>query len=349
MTKKKIFIIFLSLIIAVSCSDNNISNPTRKQMTELAGGGGHLKDYGNGDLIENGNSDADSISAFINKYSGVYYGDGAIEFKLKDGKLYQLPGWIYSEIDTTEGIIVEPNGVKMQISNRKNDGKIEVLNFANNGLSSYSSFVLEKDTAVDTTMQKIGQFDSLKSFKGTFKEYDGKNYSSKFLSIGEDGAVYFKEAVNGSGRVYMSNGDLIIVDNSDNKNIVKFKEGNFVYRKFTRSGNVDTTQNTYSVTKDFVESLGETKYEHESQGIKIEFTKFIPDYDNNKTDVVNAGTVKTTINNGTRDIIERPTKYCVLKGNTLYRFSGNRVDWSLTFNADRSNASYSKGGTLIKK
>ena len=348
MTMKKILIIFLSFILAISCSDNNVIDPLKQQDKENIGGGGHLNNYGNGDLIENGSSDAGSITAFINKHAGIYYADGAIEFKLKDGKLYQLPDWKYSEVNIADGVIVEPNGIKMQISNRRGDGTIEVLNFANNGLSSYSSFVLEKDADIDTTMNQVAKFDSLKSFKGTFKEYNAqsKNFSSKFLSISDDGTVYFKEAISGSGRVYINNGDLVIIDNDNNKNIVKFKEGNFVYRKFTRSIDTDTTINTFSVSRDFVESLDKSKYE--GVGIKVEFNKFIPDYDNNKTEVEYEGTVKTTIETvgASKALIQRPTKYCVLKGNTLYRFNGNRIDFTLTFNGDKSEAAYSKGGTL---
>lgn len=342
MTIKKILIIFLSLMLAISCSDKNVNDPLQTE-EENVGGGGHLKDYGNGDLIANGSDDASSISAFINKYSGIYYADGSIEFKLKEGKLYQIPGWRYYEVDITEGVKV--GGIKMQISNRRGDGTIEVLNFANNGLSSYSSFVLEKDSAVDTTMNNIGKIDSLANYSGTFKEYDAKNknYGSKFLSIGEDGTIYFKEAVNGSGRVYMSNGDLVIVDNSDNKNVVKFNSDIVVYRKFTRSSDIDTTLNTFSVSKDFVESLNKTKYEGDN--IKVEFSKFIPDYDDKKTEGEYEGAIKTTING----LIQRPTKLCVLKGNTLYRFDGNRIAWTLTFNGDKSEASYSKGGTLNRQ
>ena len=115
MTIKKLLIIFLSLTLAISCS-NDATDPNQQiGGGENPGGGGQLNDYGNGDLIENGSSDANDIANFINKYSGIYYESGKVKYKLKDGKLYENKSWEFTEV--TNGIIVQPNGNKMQISN----------------------------------------------------------------------------------------------------------------------------------------------------------------------------------------------------------------------------------------
>ena len=153
----------------------------------------------------------------MNKYQGVYYSSGKVTYKAKDEKLYKNDAWDFSEM-TFEGITVEPNGVKMQISNFRSSGTIEVLNFADNGYSSFSSYILVKEDTVDTSMHKVTTIGTLANYKGTFKDLN----DAKFLSIDENGNIYFKEQVSPT-KVFMQNGDLVIVDNANNKNIVKFK------------------------------------------------------------------------------------------------------------------------------
>ena len=343
MTINKLLIIFLSLTLAISCS-NDATNPIDQQQTENAGGGGgHLNNFGNGDLIEDGSSDANVIASFINKYAGVYYESGKVTYKLYEGKIYENPNWQFEEI-TADKIIVQPNGNKMQISNRGGLGTIEVLNFADNGFSSFSSYILVKDASVDTSMTKVGQEEALKGFSGTYTFSDTKG-SEKFLSIDADGNIYFKQAAVNGG-VYMDNGDLVIVDNSNNKNVIKFKEGNFVYRKYTRSGYTDTTVYSCSVTKDFIESLGEAEYAGDNK--TIEFNKF--------NAVVPAGVkayaggVKISYDN--TGLYSKVTKTSILKGKTLTVYgSGSglnvKVDWTLTFNDDNSEATFVQNGQNI--
>ena len=348
MTIKRLLIIFLSLMLAISCS-NDATDPMNQQQEnpEQPGGGGHLNDYGNGSLIEGGSSDAGDIASFINKYAGVYYESGKVTYKLKDGKLYENQSWDFTEI--TEGIIVQPNGNKMQISNRGGLGTIEVLNFrregdGRDGFSSYSAYILTRDTAIDTSMSKVGKEESLRDYSGTFKELSG----SAFLSIDSEGNIYFKEAVTGSGRVYTDNGNLVIVDNSNNKNVVQFKEG--VYRKYTRSSpETDTTVNSSSVTTDFIEDLGETKYD--GGIITIEFNKF---------DAINPAGVKeypggVKIYNKNNGIYTKAAKTSILKGKTLTVYDNGskvKVAWTLTFNDDYSAADFVQNGqttTLTKQ
>ena len=261
---KKILIIFLSFILAVGCKNKTV-DPTQGNVGGEETGGGHLNNYGNGDLIENGKSDTNSIKEFLNKYQGVYYSSGKVTYKAKDGKLYKNDAWDFTEMPF-EGITVEPNGVKMQISNFRSSGTIEVLNFADNGYSSFSSYILQKVDLDTSSMNKVASFSSLANFKGTFKELNG----AKFLSIDESGNIYFKEQVS-ANKVFMQNGDLVIVDNANNKNIIKFKEGNFVYRKYSRS-DTDTTVYSASVSKDFIDNLGVVSYSLGSD--KIQLNKF---------------------------------------------------------------------------
>lgn len=87
---KKILIIFLSFILAVGCKNKTV-DPTQGNVGGgEETGGGHLNNYGNGDLIENGKSDTNSIKEFLNKYQGVYYSSGKVTYKAKDGKLYKM-------------------------------------------------------------------------------------------------------------------------------------------------------------------------------------------------------------------------------------------------------------------
>lgn len=326
---KKILIIFLSFILAVGCKNKTV-DPTQGNVGGEETGGGHLNNYGNGDLIENGKSDTNSIKEFLNKYQGVYYSSGKVTYKAKDGKLYKNEAWDFSEM-TFEGITVEPNGVKMQISNFRSSGTIEVLNFADNGYSSFSSYILVKDTAVDTSMNKVTTISTLSNSKGTFKELNG----DKFLSIDESGNIYFKEQVSAT-KVFMQNGDLVIVDNANNKNIIKFKEGNFVYRKYSRS-DIDTTVYSASVSKDFIDNLGVVSYSLGSD--KIQLNKF--KHGNDTVETLHWGGIQIQ-----SSIHEAVTKRAILKGKTITIFNtqGSKIERTITFNDDNSVATYTYKG-----
>ena len=332
---KKILIIFLSFILAVGCKNKTV-DPTQGNVGgEETGGGGHLNNYGNGDLIENGKSDTNSIKEFLNKYQGVYYSSGKVTYKAKDGKLYKNDAWDFTEM-TFEGITVEPNGVKMQISNFRDSGTIEVLNFADNGYSSFSSYILVKDATVDTSMNKVTTIGTLANSKGTFKELNG---GAKFLSIDESGSIYFKEQVS-ANKVFMQNGDLVIVDNANNKNIIKFKEGNFVYRKYSRS-DTDTTVYSASVSKDFIDNLGVVSYSLGSD--KIQLNKF--KHGNDTVETLHWGGIQIQ-----SSIYEAVTKRAILKGKTITIFNtqGNKIERTITFNDDNSAATYKYGDKTLE-
>lgn len=331
---KKILIIFLSFILAVGCKNKTV-DPTQGNVGGEETGGGHLNNYGNGDLIENGKSDTNSIKEFLNKYQGVYYSSGKVTYKAKDGKLYKNEAWDFSEM-TFEGITVEPNGVKMQISNFRSSGTIEVLNFADNGYSSFSSYILQKVNLDTSSMNKVASFSSLANFKGTFKELNG---DAKFLSIDESGNIYFKEQVSAT-KVFMQNGDLVIVDNANNKNIVKFKEGNFVYRKYSRS-DTDTTVYSASVSKDFIDNLGVVSYSLGSD--KIQLNKF--KHGNDTVETLHWGGIQIQ-----SSIYEAVTKRAILKGKTITIFNtqGNKIERTITFNDDNSAATYKYGDKTLE-
>lgn len=331
---KKILIIFLSFILAVGCKNKTV-DPTQGNVGGGETGGGHLNNYGNGDLIENGKSDTNSIKEFLNKYQGVYYSSGKVTYKAKDEKLYKNDAWDFYEM-TFEGITVEPNGVKMQISNFRNSGTIEVLNFADNGYSSFSSYILVKDATVDTSMNKVTTIGTLANSKGTFKELNG---GAKFLSIDEIGNIYFKEQVS-ANKVFMQNGDLVIVDNANNKNIIKFKEGNFVYRKYSRS-DTDTTVYSASVSKDFIDNLGVVSYSLGSD--KIQLNKF--KHGNDTVETLHWGGIQIQ-----SSIYEAVTKRAILKGKTITIFNtqGNKIERTITFNDDNSAATYKYGNKTLE-
>ena len=330
---KKILIIFLSFILAVGCKNKTV-DPTQGNVGGEETGGGHLNNYGNGDLIENGKSDTNSIKEFLNKYQGVYYSSGKVTYKAKDGKLYKNDAWDFTEMPF-EGITVEPNGVKMQISNFRSSGTIEVLNFADNGYSSFSSYILQKVDLDTSSMNKVASFSSLANFKGTFKELNG----AKFLSIDESGNIYFKEQVS-ANKVFMQNGDLVIVDNANNKNIIKFKEGNFVYRKYSRS-DTDTTVYSASVSKDFIDNLGVVSYSLGSD--KIQLNKF--KHGDDTVETLHWGGIQIQ-----SSIYEAVTKRAILKGKTITIFNtqGNKIERTITFNDDNSAATYKYGDKTLE-
>lgn len=185
-------------------------------------------------------------------------------------------------------------------------------------------------------MNKVTTISTLANSKGTFKELNG---GAKFLSIDESGNIYFKEQVSAT-KVFMQNGDLVIVDNANNKNIVKFKEGNFVYRKYSRS-DTDTTVYSASVSKDFIDNLGVVSYSLGSD--KIQLNKF--KHGNDTVETLHWGGIQIQ-----SSIHEAVTKRAVLKGKTITVFNtqGNKIERTITFNDDNSAATYKYGDKTLE-
>ena len=344
MTMKKILIIFLSLMLAVSCASKLA--PVAQDFSQ-EGGGGHLNDFGNDDLIDPGKGDdtTDTVGSFINKYAGLYYESGKVTYKLYNGKLYENTGWRFEEI--SNGITVDPNGNKMQISNKGGLGTIEVLNFRKegddkDGFSRHHLNILTRDDSVveHLVSGKVATYPELRDYKGTYKDING----NAFLSIDSDGGVFFKETLRiGYYGLDKTSGDLFIIDKDNTKNIIKLQEG--VYKKYSRTGQ-DVSVDSSSVTRDFIESLGEVQYT--DNNIYIEFNKF------DQASSTAFGKVESfpggvkIVQNGTGG--SKVGKRSILKGKTLTVYNegnGKTIDWTLTFNEDNSIATYDKGGVKL--
>lgn len=239
---KKLLIIFLGLMLAIGCSNENL-DPNLSQVQEEG-----PKDA---DLITTNGSgsstDTVTIANFINKYSGLYYANNNIKYKLKDGKVMN---YYNKEVTGVQAVM----GNKMQISNYS-DGKIDVLNFSENGFTSYVSYILEKvsDTADIEGLKYLGQSSKMGNNVGTYKSVYDK--IDKFLAIASDGKIYYYEDL-GNGRVFQSadGKQLMIIDNDGNRNTMIFEQG--VYRKYNFDPkDVDKTGEWFKRNKELIDDL----------------------------------------------------------------------------------------------
>ncbi len=300
---KKILIIFLGLMIAIGCQNENL-DPSLSQQQE---------DPKDSDLITTNGStsstDPSSIANFINKYRGLYYANNNVKYKLKDGKLMNY----YNKVTEVQAVM----GNKMQISNYST-GKIDVLNFSKNGFTSYVSYILEKvnDIADTEGMTLIGNSGKLASYAGTYKSIFDKQ--DKFLIITPSGQIYYHENI-GEGRVYQSSDgkQLMIIDNEGTRNTVIFEQG--VYRKYNFDPkDVDKTGEWFKRNEELIDDLvaksGASSLIYEGKG--FDGTRATIKLNNNGyIELVSTGNAIPII--GPNRIWDVPEQ-TIVKGNTLY-------------------------------
>ena len=330
MTIKKLLIMFLSLtlIFAISCSNN--LEPEASQSGK------------NADLIPDGGDG--SIAAFINKYAGVYYRgeEGRVRYKLKDGKVYTING--LNEVAEIPVEKVSESEKKLQIR-YADEGKVEVLKFIDKGYTAYTSYILEKvsDEVADGMYGVGGYVKEFAKYKGTYKSIE-QNIENYF-AIDGDGYIYFHDSkvTLKDERVGITEKELTIIETVNRtlrKIIFKFDQG--VYREYNVDGNhIDRTGVFYSVTKDFIETLGDTIYTTADGNNSIVFNGA-----KNKAQgsVWSTGSYFTMRGGSVADN-DNIGNVTVLKGNTLniMKYRAN-----LTFNNDYSVLTYVKNGQTIE-
>ncbi len=375
---KKLIVLFLTVLLAIGCSSD--FNPS---MSRGGGGGGASfittndnifpdiivtnDNAPSDDIITNNNnnnvsSSEGKLSAFINRYAGVYYTAGMIEgdirgqvvqYKLKDGKI-----WSVNEYNQATDILQHPtetvilSDTQLLIDNYIKGTK-EILQFTSKGLDAYINFFLDKvsDTADTQGMYLIGVANGYGKYAGTYRsQYEKKD---KYLSITADGSVYFYE-YPGSRSLFPGNDgkQLLIIDSKGVRNTMLF-DGS-IYRKYTLKNN-KITNITYpmffEVTKDFIEDINGgqfSKYESDNGRDTICFNEPIG----------SSGIVKMT---GSVCIGRTKAGYpsvmaadiTILKGKTLIiggendKYVKERITG--TFSADWSTLTYKNGVVLKRK
>ena len=267
----KIFLSICAMVFAVSCANGLDADASRSGTGNPA------------DLLPDGPSGIAAVTAFINKYAGVYYSQGQhsyrtwddnngykVDYKLKDGKVY-VPNMHNQIIE----LIVHPVEAvsdaekKLQLRNAEK-GEVLVLNMTETGLESYVSYILEKvsdDVLIEN--EGVGVHDpSFIPYKGTYNSMAQDNKVENYIAIDGEGYVYFYDAnvTEASGRVGFTEGEgLSIVEayqNTMRKIIFKFDQG--VYRRYSIDG--ENRDETYigicEVTRDFIEDrFNDAKYQ----------------------------------------------------------------------------------------
>ncbi len=367
MRKLTTLLLVFAVMISIGCKKNpanpmNLTETTQeppKQEPEL------ITTNGN-----NASTNPADIAAFINKYAGVYYGEGThmyqewgvretytgkmVHYKLRNGQVYtinrfnQSPGLITDDVQAA----VLPSENKLQISNYAK-GTIEVLNLREDGLNAYTSFILEKvsDKADTAGMQLIGTYESLSAQNGTYKSVYDK--IDKFLAITENGEVYF----HAQGESKLVDNELIVV--KDNvKHAIILEQG--VYRKLNNN-DVDTTTVVCEVTKDFIEDIPNLK---KNSKYNTEDFKSVPRWkgdipqitgfdvclneDINGVDMEGSACISGAFGNrykdkGVKASSDMVAHVTILKGKTLHVMG--RYDCELTFSDDWKTLTY-EGNTL---
>ncbi len=364
MRKLTTLLLIFALTISVGCKKNAL-NPTNLTQTGTT----------DSDLITTNGGGASTnpsdVAAFINKYAGVYYGEGnhmyaewgkkewltgkMVHYKFKDGQILTLNCYNQSANLLTSSVqaSVLPSANKLQISNYAK-GTIEVLNLRDDGLDAYTSFILEKtsDEADIEGMQSVIMHKSLSAYKGTYKSVsDNKD---KFLSVDENGQVYFYEKVAEENISVSENQLTIVKDNI--RNTIILEQG--IYRKYDKNL-VDTTAIVCEVTKDFIENIpvnksstyatADFKAAPRWKGDIPQVTGFdITINEPKKMDgsVCISGAYGNRYKKGTKASSDMVAHVTILKGKTLHIMG--RYDCTMTFSDDWKTLTY-EGNTLNLK
>ena len=295
---KKLITLFLSvcIIFAVSCASGLDADASRSGTSNPAATLNPGQDGSQTGLS--------AVAAFINKYAGVYYSAGEhtynehmigrlvtndgfkVDYKFRDGKIYKL-----NNINQATELIVEPVDAVLPSENKlqlrhADKGEILVLNMTEEGLESYTSYMLVK-VSDDVLIKNEGvgeREESLIPYKGTYNSIAEDNKIENYIAIGEDGTVYFHDAsvTVASGRVGFTEGEhggLTVLEAHNKygalrKIIFKFnegREGEAVYRRYSIDGqNRDETYiGICEVTTDFIEDLPIRDAVYQTEDFKI--------------------------------------------------------------------------------
>ena len=262
--KKLTILLLIFCVMVVSCK--------KKLATDASQSGA-----GNSADVIPGPSPITTVTDFINEYAGVYYSEGTyshwewgigytntglkVDYKFKDGKVYRYnPHNQTSDLTVAPVHAVLPSAKKLQLSNYT-DGEILVLNMTEEGLESYTSYILEK-VSEDVLIQNEGtgaNIPELAAYKGTYNSVAKDNKIENYIAVDGEGNVFFHDAnvtIAGGRASITEAGELTILESHANavrKIIFKFDQG--VYRRFAIDG--DNRDETYigicQVSKDFIE------------------------------------------------------------------------------------------------
>ena len=371
--KKLTILLLIFCVMVVSCK--------KKLATDASQSGA-----GNpADLIskEEATSGIAAVTAFVNKYAGVYYSQGEhytrvwgnsygykVDYKLKDGKVYRLnPHNQAIDMVVTPVEAVSPTSSKLQLSNYT-DGEILVLNMTDTGLESYVSYILEK-VSDDVLIENSGtgaKIEGLAAYKGTYNSVAKDNKIENYIAIDGEGNIFFHDAkvtVEGERASITDGGELTILESHANtvrKIIFKFDQG--VYRRYAIDG--DNRDETYigicEVSKDFIEDRfndakyqtadykedgyvmrGSEKYPTKITGIDIKLNEANDDYGH---DVSEGAVAMSGLDIGDNKGLSTGNMVghiSVLKGNTLHVMG--RFNAEFVFSDDWKTATYN-GQTL---
>ncbi len=378
---KKLMVLFLAIMltIAVGCSsdfnprtsktrgyanfstiDDNIQSDTIITDDNFSTDAMISNDNITTDIITNNNSVSTAegrLTAFINRYAGLYYGDGMAEpgvkgkvvhYKLKDGKIWTINGYNQATDvlkHPTEAVILSDTGLLIDDYIK---GTKEILSFTSKGLDAYINFLLDKvsDTADTNGMYKIGVAPEFGKFAGTYRsQYEKKD---KYISVTKDGTVYFHEYTG--ARTFFPGNDgkqLLIFDSKGVGNTMLF-EG-FIYRKFTYKNNKITNISypiVCEVSKDFIEDInGGEHYIYTSDDGKNSMNINEPFGSSGIVKMTGSVCIGGLRKDGRTPWSDMIAHITVLKGNTLHIMGGYNT--TMTFSSDWSTLTYN--GKVLKR
>lgn len=256
---KKLTLLFLGIcsIFALSCTSG--FSPEVSQ-SSARGGGGSGRDVievisGPDDLISIDESGAttseNDLKAFIRKYCRNTYYDDVNEYPRNIEYVLQEPFRLAYCIGTHESEqdmqvswftpqVAIPSADKLQISNYAR-GEVRVLNFTEEGLEAYTSYMLEKvnDIVLIQNGGIGGKIPALAQYQGTYSSMARDNKVKNYVAIDKDGSIYFHDAniTIANRNAEIKDGKLAIWDNSNRKIVFKFDQG--VYRIYSVDRNTD--------------------------------------------------------------------------------------------------------------
>lgn len=332
---KKVLLIAAALILAISCSKNNPTDPTNNG--SVNNGGGSIIDE------NTGTSNPTSISDFLKKHEGRYYDEyeyqsGNINIIERDIRLRIENGKIYNGNEKTENdmsqakIILSGNKLQLEFigndSLKENSG-ITLFNFTDNTIQVYAKQILKKENfQIPNGYIEVGTLNGAAAYTGSYYQWYQASSSSPMVksyifTIDENGKIYAKQSMK--DWKYELNGNILSYYITEENITLKYT---FIMEQ-DRAINDVIYQNDEEVFMEYKKSDLLTPYVGIYSGENITLT------------VDEADAIMTpTLNNYTS----------ILNGNvlTIYELSSTMKEHKIVFNAD-GTATYTKpdnGGTV---
>lgn len=325
---KKVLLITAALILAISCSES----PTDPNGT------------GDGGLIDNGITDPNQISAFLNNHQGRYYSESSengitsryIDYRIEGSKIYEEKSTTEMQGSKTlsgNKLQVEIIGNPSASSDYERNSYMTIFNFSDSSIKVFQKFIFSKDNFSGISgYQIIGTFNGLKKYAGNYYQYQSSSgviEKAYFFTIDSSGNIYFAQDMVNQIKCSV-NGDELTLDFTGGAYKCIFQENRAIVSIFENGTEQSVTTKKSDLLTPYV---GTYSYNNN------EITLTVSEADAVITSTTITLNNTTAILNGSNLII-----YATYENSTL-----KVEEHKIVFSEDKTTADYTKpnnGGTV---